>query len=249
MKGYIKLHRTILEWEWYKDTNTKIVFIHLLLNACFDKCRFMGNAVNRGEYLTSINRICKDLNLTPRQVRTSLKRLKDTGEIDIQTTNKFSRISICNYNNYQLEEEKTKATRTRKRQTKDTQTTRINKKVTNKENNNKKYYQDSLKNKAWVETVCMNYSLAEVSLMSALSKFNQHLDMTDDKKTSLRDFKTHFINWLKYAHKDFETKKVGSFKWKWKGQVVKTGTETQMQKDQKIYDQPGFEFKIIQNGN
>ena len=104
MKGYIKLHRTILEWEWYKDTNTKIVFIHLLLNACFDKCRFMGNAVNRGEYLTSINRICKDLNLTPRQVRTSLKRLKDTGEIDIQTTNKFSRISICNYNNYQLEE-------------------------------------------------------------------------------------------------------------------------------------------------
>ena len=25
MKGYIKLHRTILDWEWYKDTNTKII--------------------------------------------------------------------------------------------------------------------------------------------------------------------------------------------------------------------------------
>ncbi len=26
--GYIKLFRAISEWEWYKDSNTKNVFIH-----------------------------------------------------------------------------------------------------------------------------------------------------------------------------------------------------------------------------
>ena len=33
MSGWIKIHRQILEWEWYSDTNTFRVFLHLLLKA------------------------------------------------------------------------------------------------------------------------------------------------------------------------------------------------------------------------
>ncbi len=28
--GFIKLHRKIIDWEWYDDINTKTLFIHIL---------------------------------------------------------------------------------------------------------------------------------------------------------------------------------------------------------------------------
>jgi hypothetical protein len=33
MSGWIKIHRSILEWEWYEDTNTFRLFMHLILKA------------------------------------------------------------------------------------------------------------------------------------------------------------------------------------------------------------------------
>lgn len=33
MRGFIKLSRNILKWEWYKDSNTKAVWLHCLLMA------------------------------------------------------------------------------------------------------------------------------------------------------------------------------------------------------------------------
>ena len=119
MKGYIKLHRSILDWEWYKDTNTKSIFIHLLLNACYDNCRFMGKSVSRGEYITSLSRISSDLNIPIRQVRTAIKRLKETGEIDTQTTNKYTKVTICKYESYQLDERVSNPKKTINRQAND----------------------------------------------------------------------------------------------------------------------------------
>ena len=40
--GYIKLHRKLLEWEWYSDTNVKIVFLHCLLMANHDDTKWRG---------------------------------------------------------------------------------------------------------------------------------------------------------------------------------------------------------------
>jgi DNA-binding transcriptional regulator PaaX len=76
----------------------------------------MGKSVNKGEYITSLSRISSDLDIPVRQVRTAIKRLKDTGEIDTQTTNKYTKITICNYESYQVEEPRKKAKATRKRQ-------------------------------------------------------------------------------------------------------------------------------------
>ena len=33
MNGYIKLHRSIMDWRWYDDPNTFRMFVHLLLKA------------------------------------------------------------------------------------------------------------------------------------------------------------------------------------------------------------------------
>lgn len=229
MKGYIKLHRTILNWEWYKDTNTKILFIHLLLNACFDRCKFMGVYMKKGQYITSMSRLSSDIGLTARQLRTSISRLQKTKEIDVKTTNKFTVFTIINYQNYQFEGVKQGV-------------------PVYTESNNDKYFNDCSSNEMWIEQVCMNQKIEKVQLLQALNKFNQYINMTNDYKPSMKQYKSHFINWCKYNMKNV-IKGTGTYQWKWKGQAVKYGTLRDMNKDKKLFDQPGFEFKIIKNGD
>ena len=248
MKGYIKLHRRILDWEWYKDSNTKSIFIHLLLNACYDNCRFMGTSVSRGEYITSLTRISSDLNIPIRQVRTAIKRLKQTGEIDTQTTNKYTKVTICNYESYQIDDATSKKKTTRKRQTKDTQTTKINKNIIIKENNNNSFLKEALSNVSWVEVVCMQNSITKGQLSKLMDTFHNHLIMTDEVKFNVKDYKSHFVNWIKY-NIDTLQDATSPYQWKWKGQLLKSGTYAELQKDKKSFDKPGFEFEIIKNGD
>ena len=108
MEGYIKLHRSILKWEWYSDINTQVVFLWLLLNANWEDSRYRGYEVPKGSLIAGRKRIAKELKISERSVRTSLEHLKSTNEITIKSTNKFSVITIVNWEKYQgYEEEST----------------------------------------------------------------------------------------------------------------------------------------------
>jgi hypothetical protein len=100
-RGYIKIWRKLLEWEWFLKPETLQVFLYLLLKANYKESKFMGYTVNRGQIVTGRNSLSEKLTLSPRTVRTSLERLKTTNEITIKTTNKFSIITLCNYETYQ----------------------------------------------------------------------------------------------------------------------------------------------------
>lgn len=102
MEGWIKIHRKLLDWEWYKDNNVKIVFLHLLLVANHKEQKWKGKTILRGQKLTSIEHLAKETNLTVMQVRTALKKLKSTNEITMKTTNKNTLITIEKYNDYQI---------------------------------------------------------------------------------------------------------------------------------------------------
>ena len=82
--GWISLHRQFLEWEWYDDINTKCLFIHLLLIANHKDAKWRGKTIKRGQRFLSIKNISNDLNLSQKQIRTSLGKLKKTGEIGTQ---------------------------------------------------------------------------------------------------------------------------------------------------------------------
>lgn len=99
--GFVKIHRSILDWEWYKNPNTKIVFLHLILNANFEASKFEGITIPRGTCICSVKSIAETNGLTEKQVRVALEHLKKTNEVAIRTTNKFSIITVLNYDLYQ----------------------------------------------------------------------------------------------------------------------------------------------------
>lgn len=105
MEGWIKLHRQILDWEFYSDTNTKVVFLHLLLMANYEDKRWRGIVIKRGQLVTSVKHLSEQLKLSTQQVRTSLDKLKDNKQnnkqITIKTTNKYTLITIDKYDLYQ----------------------------------------------------------------------------------------------------------------------------------------------------
>ena len=62
--GYIKLHRSLLDWEWLDDTNTFKVFILLLLNAAWADSRWRGITIKRGQLVTSTAKLSELCNLS-----------------------------------------------------------------------------------------------------------------------------------------------------------------------------------------
>lgn len=129
--GWIKIHRSILDWEWYKDINTKILFLHLLLKANHKEKKYQGFLIKRGQLLTGRSQLSNELGLTERQIRTSLTKLKTTSEVTIETNTKGSVITIVNYDSYQIVEDERPATSPQSDH--GTTTNKNNKNIRNKE--------------------------------------------------------------------------------------------------------------------
>lgn len=108
MAGWIKLHRSLLDWEWYKDHNTTRVLIHLLVSVNYEDKRWKGVDVKAGSIITSYSNLSNDIGLSIQQIRTILKRLKINKQINIQSTNKFIHISLIKWE--ELQEVNTKST-------------------------------------------------------------------------------------------------------------------------------------------
>ena len=104
MQGWIKLHRDFTKFEWYQDANTMRVFLHLLITANHKDAKWQGNTINRGQLITSHGNLANDLGLSIQNVRTSLSKLKKSGNLTIKSTSKFTLLSVCNYDTYQSQD-------------------------------------------------------------------------------------------------------------------------------------------------
>lgn len=101
MSGYIKIDRKILEWEWYRNINTKVLFLHLLLKANWKDSRFEGKVIPKGSFVSSIPKLSIETDLTVREVRTAVEHLKTTGELTVKSYSKYSVFTVNNYCQYQ----------------------------------------------------------------------------------------------------------------------------------------------------
>ena len=101
MFGHIILHRDIMEWEWYQSPNVFRVYIHLLIKANFKDKKWQGQLIKRGELITSIGHLSSELMITHQSIRTALSKLESSDYILLRTTNKFTLITLVNYDNLQ----------------------------------------------------------------------------------------------------------------------------------------------------
>lgn len=99
--GWIKLHRQLLNWEWYSDVNVRLLFIHLLLKANYEDSNYKGLPVKRGQVIVGRKETPMEVGISAQQYRTALNKLKSTNEITIKATNKFSIVTLLNYSVYQ----------------------------------------------------------------------------------------------------------------------------------------------------
>lgn len=119
MDGWVKLYRRFLNWQWFSRPEMVQIFIYILLSAAHKDHVWQSVNIRRGEFPTSVDSLVRATGLTTQQVRTCLSRLERTGEIVRKSTNKFTIISVCNFDDYQSDE--------------DTEQQTNNKQVTNKQ--------------------------------------------------------------------------------------------------------------------
>ena len=101
MSGWIKLHRSILEWEWYDDTNVRLLFLHILVSANYKPKNWKGVEIRRGQLMCSLPNLAKSTGLSLQQVRTAISKLKSTGEITDRQHAGGRLITVVGYESYQ----------------------------------------------------------------------------------------------------------------------------------------------------
>ena len=102
-RGYIKLHRQLLDWEWANDPNVMTVWIHLLLRAHWSSKpkKYRGVTLKRGQCIVGRKELAKATGLSEQNIRTVLCKLALTNNLTSKSTNKFTLITIGNYAFYQ----------------------------------------------------------------------------------------------------------------------------------------------------
>jgi len=105
MVGWISLHRKLLENPIFKNYKLLQVFLYCLLKASHKEHDLMiGDSIVKlktGQLATGRKAISLATGLTEQNVRTSLAKLEKLGILTIKPTNKYSIISITNWDQHQ----------------------------------------------------------------------------------------------------------------------------------------------------
>lgn len=99
--GWVKMHRSMLDWEWYSDINVCRLFTHMILKANHKDNKWRGILIKRGQTLTSLNTLESETGLSKSQIRTAVKKLISTREIAQQSHSQHTVFTVVNYDSYQ----------------------------------------------------------------------------------------------------------------------------------------------------
>jgi uncharacterized phage protein (TIGR02220 family) len=78
------------------------MFIHCLLSANYCDKEWRGEIIERGSFISSLSKLAIDTGLTVKKVRISLSKLKNTREILSKGSNQWTKVTVCNYESYQV---------------------------------------------------------------------------------------------------------------------------------------------------
>jgi len=102
MEGWIKIHRKMLDWEWFSCSKTVHLFMYLLLKASRNDYKWKGKEFKCGQLPFGLNKASLETGLSIQNIRTSLEKLVLTNEITKEATTQGSVITLINWSKYQV---------------------------------------------------------------------------------------------------------------------------------------------------
>lgn len=106
MNGHIKIHRKIMDWEWWDDLPVFKLWITILLLANWEDKEWQGKRIPRGSFWTSYANLAKASKLSYKQVRTALCKLERAGDVAVKRAHDGTLITVVKYEDYQTKPRK-----------------------------------------------------------------------------------------------------------------------------------------------
>lgn len=123
MSGWIKLHRSLKDWEWYNDKNALMLLIHLLVSVNYEDKKWKGELIKAGSMVFSWDTLSSEIDMTVQQCRTAMSKLEKCGEVTRKVTNKYQLVTLCKWDKLQLVNSELTAFATGEQQTNNRQIT------------------------------------------------------------------------------------------------------------------------------
>ena len=102
--GWLKIYRKMTEWEWYTNSEMVHLFLHLLIKAATCEKTWRGVKLQRGQAIVGRQKLSAETGISEMKIRTCMTRLQLSGEITIKSSNRFTVVTICKYDDYQPKE-------------------------------------------------------------------------------------------------------------------------------------------------
>jgi len=212
MSGWIKIHRKFLDWEWFNKSEAVHLFLYMLIKANHKDAKWQGNDVKRGQFISSLGNISNATGISIQSIRTILKKLEKTNEIEVKSTSQFTIVTICKYECYQDENETTNKPLTNNQQTTNKRLT-TNKNEKNEKNEKNYTYSflasllengfDEKLSRDWMEVRKQRKAVnTETAFNDFMTQVNKHGGNKNEilKTCVERSWKGFNHNWLEKEH-------------------------------------------------
>jgi len=99
--GWVKAHRSFLDWEWFRKGHCFKVMMALVFKANYKDRTHRGTPIPRGSLIIGRELFASELGISISQLRTSLSHLESTGEVTIKSSRKGTLVQVVKYEDYQ----------------------------------------------------------------------------------------------------------------------------------------------------
>lgn len=99
--AFVKLDKNITKWRWFNKDHMLKFWIYLLCNAAYSDYSLGDIEIKKGQVIIGKKNVGEKLGLSEQTIKTYIKRLKRTGEITTESTNRFTVITIVKWSEYQ----------------------------------------------------------------------------------------------------------------------------------------------------
>lgn len=218
--GWVKLHRKLLEWEWYGDAHMVHLLVHLLLTASHERKEYKDLTIKRGQLATTTKELSEALGTSRASIWRRLKRLEMERFVELEVKHKMTIITICKYDSYQ--ENKKKSGTRGETKVKQSHNNRNNKKGrrSNEDNTsllspssppprvrevvsefsdveNNRYRVELANDGDFIQYAKDSLHINERTVLTLLGIFASEVNEKKKPHTSVSDYRQHFYDWAR----------------------------------------------------